>query len=56
MDAAYDADIIRTHSQSLGRVPLIDFNHRRENNIREFLPHEKQRYKERSTAVCVEEN
>jgi transposase len=53
MDAGYDAEIIRDHSQSLGHVPLIDFNHRHENDIREFLPHEKQRYKERSTAERV---
>lgn len=53
MDAAYDADIIRNHSKSLGHVPLVDFNHRRESDTREFLPHEKQRYKERSTAERV---
>lgn len=53
MDAAYDADIIREHSRSLDHIPLIDFNHRRESDAREFLPHEKQRYKERSTAERV---
>ena len=53
MDSAYDAQIIRDHSQSLGHVPLIDFNHRHESDTREFLPHEKQRYKERSTAERV---
>lgn len=53
MDAAYDADIIREHSRSLDHIPLIDFNHRRESDTREFLPHEKQRYKERSTAERV---
>lgn len=53
MDAAYDAEIIREHSRSLGHVPLVDFNHRRESDTREFLPHEKQRYKERSTAERV---
>jgi transposase len=53
MDSAYDAQIIRDHSQSLNHVPLIDFNHRRENDKREFLPHEAQRYKERSTAERV---
>ena len=50
MDAGYDADIIRDHSRSLGHVPLIDFNHRHKSDAREFLPHEAQRYKERSTA------
>ena len=53
MDSAYDAEIIRAHSQSLGHVPLIDFNHRGPNDTREFAPHEAQRYKERSTAERV---
>lgn len=53
MDAGYDAEIIRDHSRSLGHVPLVDFNHRHESDKREFLPHEKQRYKERSTAERV---
>ena len=53
MDSAYDAKIIREHSQSLGHVPLIDFNHRSPNDNREFLPHEAQRYKERSGAERV---
>ncbi len=50
MDAAYDAQVIRTHSASLGHVPLIDFNKRRGSETRSFLPHEAQRYKERSVA------
>lgn len=49
MDAGYDAKIIRDYSRSLGHVPLIDFNHRQKSDTREFLPHEAQRYKERST-------
>jgi transposase len=53
MDSAYDAQIIRDHSQSLNHVPLIDFNHRHESDKRAFLPHEAQRYKERSTAERV---
>lgn len=53
MDSAYDAEIIRNHSQALGHVPLIDFNHRGPNDLREFAPHEVQRYKERSTAERV---
>jgi len=53
MDAAYDASIIRDHSQSLGHVALIDFNRRGANDIRAFLPHEKKRYNERSTAERV---
>jgi transposase len=53
MDSAYDAKIIRDHSQSLGHVPLIDFNRRSPKDNREFLPHEAQRYKERSGAERV---
>lgn len=53
MDSAYDAEIIRNHSQNLGHVPLIDFNHRSPKDTREFAPHEAQRYKERSTAERV---
>lgn len=53
MDSAYDAEIIRKHSQTLGHVPLIDFNHRGPNDTRAFAPHEAQRYKERSTAERV---
>ena len=53
MDAAYDSKIIREHSASLGHVSLIDFNRRGPGDTREFLPHEKQRYKERSTAERV---
>ena len=40
-------------TKNLGHVPLIDFNHRSPNDTREFLPHEAQRYKERSTAERV---
>lgn len=53
MDAGYDAQTIRSHSESLGHVPLIDFNKRRSNEIRSFLPHEAERYKIRSTAERV---
>lgn len=53
MDSAYDAQIIREHSRSLGHVPLIDFNHRSPKDTRTFSPHEAQRYKERSTAERV---
>lgn len=53
MDSAYDCPVIRNHSESLGHVPLIDFNRRRGEDMRAFLPHEKQRYKERSTAERV---
>lgn len=53
MDSAYDSPIIRAHSESLNHVPLIDFNQRRGKDNRSFLPHEKQRYKERSTAERI---
>jgi len=53
MDAAYDAQVIRSHSESLGHIPLIDFNKRRGGDTRSFLPHEAQRYKERSTAERI---
>lgn len=56
MDAAYDAEIIRAHSASLGHVPLIDFNHRSPKDERTFAPHEVARYKQRSSAERVNSN
>ena len=56
MDSAYDAEIIRVHSQSLGHVALIDFNHRSPKDERTFAPHEAVRYKERSSAERVNSN
>ena len=53
MDSAYDSVHIRMHSQSLGHVPLIDFNHRNKNDHRAFAPHEAERYKQRSSAERV---
>lgn len=50
MDSAYDSQIIRDHSRSLGHVPLIDFNKRNSKDTRAFDPPEAQRYKERSVA------
>ena len=52
MDAAYCSPIIRTHSRSLGHVPLIDHNPRSGEKM-EFAPHEAQRFKERSTVERV---
>ena len=49
MGAAYCSEEIRSHSRSLGHVPLIDHNPRKGEKI-EFAPHEAQRYKERSQA------
>ena len=56
MDAAYDAQIIRTYIISKDRVPLIDFNHRSPKDERNFAPHEARRYKERSSAERVNGN
>jgi hypothetical protein len=49
MDAAYDAEAIRSHSISLGHVPLIDRN-RRGGEKAEMAPAEQRRYDERTTA------
>ena len=56
MDSAFDAEIIRAYSVSLGHVPLIDFNHRSQKDKRTFSPHEAKRYKERSAAERVNGN
>jgi hypothetical protein len=53
MDSAYDADLIRAHSLSLGHVPLIDGHTRRGGVKPQFAPHEAQRYKERTTIERV---
>lgn len=55
MDAAYDVPEIRAHSRSLGHVPVIDYNKRR-GEVTPFAPHEKVRYRERSTAERVMSN
>lgn len=49
MDAAYCSEEIRAHSRQLGHIPLIDHNPRGGEKI-PFLPHEAQRYRERSQA------
>jgi hypothetical protein len=49
MDAAYDAELIKNHSLSLGHIPIIDHNPRRGQKI-EMDPAKKRRYDERSTA------
>jgi len=43
MDAAYDAPEIRNHSESLGHVPIIDINPRRNKALKEELQSERQR-------------
>lgn len=63
MDAAYDIPAINEHSRSLGHVPLIDKNPRRDKQLKKDLeeealarkilnwePAEEKRYNERSTA------
>ena len=45
MDAAYDAEPIRQHSRSLGHVPLIDTNPRRDKALAEELRTEARRLK-----------
>lgn len=45
MDAAYDAEPIREHSRSLGHVPLIDINPRRDKALAEELRTEARRLK-----------
>ena len=49
MDAAYDSPIIRTHSQSLGHVALIDHNPRRKSEKIQMPPAQATRYHERTT-------
>ena len=44
MDSAYDAPIIREHSKSLGHVPIIDINTRRNTQLKEELRAETQRF------------
>ncbi len=43
MDSAYDAEAIREHSRSLGHVPLIDINPRRDKALAEELKAEARR-------------
>ncbi len=44
MDSAYDAPIIREHSKSLGHVPIIDINPRRNTKLKEELKAEARRF------------
>ena len=43
MDSAYDVEAVRKHSRSLGHVPLIDINPRRDKALAEELKAEAQR-------------
>ena len=49
MDSAYDSDLIRKHSQELGHVPIIDSQGRRFKPARPMLPHEADRFRERTS-------
>ncbi len=49
-DSAYDAATIKSHSQSLGSVPIIEANKRRAPNPVPMEPDRAQRYKARSSA------
>jgi hypothetical protein len=44
MDSAYDAPIIREHSKSLGHVPIIAINPRRNSKLKEEMKAEAQRF------------
>jgi hypothetical protein len=52
MDAAYDSEIIRAHSRSLGHVPIIDRNPRRGETL-PMDPATAERYKTRTTSERV---
>jgi hypothetical protein len=52
MDAGYDSEAIRSHSRGLGHVPIIP-RQKHGTVEQEFAPHEKARYRERTTAERV---
>jgi len=52
MDAAYDAEIIRAHSRSLGHEPIIA-HCRRWGEKRELDPHQEMRFRERTAVERV---
>jgi hypothetical protein len=56
MDSAYDAPQIHDFSRAHGHVPIIDPNPRRSTNPRRLAPHEKSRFKERSSVERVNSN
>ena len=55
MDAAYDAAIIREHTEELGKVAVIDSNPRRGEKV-EFDPPKRLRFKGRTEAERVNSN
>jgi hypothetical protein len=52
MDAGYDCEAIRKHSRGLGHVPIIPYQ-KHGSVEKEMAPHEKVRYRERTTAERV---
>jgi len=53
MDSAYDSKFIRQHSRGLGHVPIIDSQARRFKPALPMLPHEANRFRERTTVERV---
>ncbi len=45
MDAAYDSYVIRNHSESMGHIPIIDVNPRRNTKLKEEIKAEKKRWR-----------
>jgi hypothetical protein len=52
MDAAYDCELLRENSRTFGHVPLIERN-KRGKDLAPMLPHQAERYKERTTVERV---
>lgn len=52
MDAGYDSEAIRNHSRGLGHVPIIPYQ-KHGTVEQELAPHEKKRYRERTTIERV---
>ena len=52
MDSAYDCQALRTQSQELGHVPIIERLHRTKGLV-PMAPHEAQRYKQRTSVERV---
>jgi hypothetical protein len=52
MDTGYDCEAIRSHSRGLGHVPIIPYQ-KHGTVEQELAPHEKARYRERTTAERV---
>ena len=53
MDSAYDSESIQQYSRGLGHVPIIDSQARRFKPARPMLPHEANRFRERTTVERV---